>query len=143
MIVVLLVRHADIDLPPASDDPPLNAAGRERAKALDRALAGAGIATVFVSSLARTRQTVEPLAARLGLQPQETPTPREFAAKLLSGTAGGVVLVAGHSNTVPAMIAVLGAPPPAIGERDFDNLFVVSRSSSGQEASLVRLKYGK
>ena len=41
------------------------------------------------------------------------------------------------------MIEALGvpAPAPAIGEREFDNLFVVT--SVGGEAGLLRLKYGK
>lgn len=128
MATVLLVRHADIDLPPSSNDPPLNSAGMERANELVHVAGLEGITAVFTSSLARTKQTVGPLAARLGIQPREVPPPPVFAEEILSGTVGQVVLVAGHSNTVPQMIEALGAPPLsfAIGEREFDNLFVVT-----------------
>jgi hypothetical protein len=61
-----------------------------------------------------------------------------------SGTAGAVVLIVGHSNTVPEMIAAFDVPNPIgpIDEREFDNLFVVSVPPLGQ-ASVLRLKYGK
>lgn len=109
MATVLLVRHADIDLPPSSNDPPLNSAGMERANELVHVAGLEGITAVFTSSLARTKQTVGPLAARLGIQPREVPPPPVFAEEILSGTVGQVVLVAGHSNTVPQMIEALGA----------------------------------
>jgi hypothetical protein len=38
------------------------------------------------------------------------------------------------------MIAALGASRPTIGEREFDNLFVVAVAQSA-EAGVVRLKY--
>lgn len=71
MKTAVLVRHADIDLPPTSADAliPLNAAGRQRA-ALARVVAPAGVAAVFTSSVLRTKQTVTPLAAARGLQPE-------------------------------------------------------------------------
>ena len=142
MITVLLVRHADINLPPTSDDPPLNAAGRARAKTLAHVAGAAGVTAVFTSSLTRTKQTVKPLVALSGLQPREAPPPAALAYEVLSSTAGTVVLVAGHTNTVPQMIAALGASPPTIGEHEFDNLFVVTVAGPGK-ASVLRLKYGK
>jgi broad specificity phosphatase PhoE len=61
MVTVLLIRHADIDQPATSDDPPLNSAGRERAKALVHVAGTAGIAALFTSSFLRTKQTMAPL----------------------------------------------------------------------------------
>jgi len=142
VVTVLLVRHADIDLPPASADPPLNAAGRARAKALAQLVGAAGVTAVFTSSFTRTKQTVKALASQLGIQPQEAPP--ALVQLVLSGAAGPAVLVAGHSNTVPQMITALGGLPPGvvIGENEFDNLFVVTAGGPGG-ASVVRLKYGK
>jgi hypothetical protein len=52
------------------------------------------------------------------------------------------VLVAGHSNTVPAIVGALGAPQPAeICDAGYDNAFVVTVPASGP-ASVVRLHYG-
>jgi len=64
--------------------------------------------------------------ARSGLSAETPRTSAELAKQLLSLATDSVVLVAGHSNTVPAMIEALGVAPPApvIGEQEFDNLFM-------------------
>jgi phosphohistidine phosphatase SixA len=141
MITVFLVRHADVDVPPASQDASLNAAGQARARALAHAVGAAGIKAIFTSKLRRTKETVAPLANNLGLQPHEASD--MLATDLLGGADGAVVLIAGHSNTVPEMIGALGVtqPLPTIGHRDFDNLFVVTATAAGN-AALLRLKYG-
>jgi phosphohistidine phosphatase SixA len=143
MITVLLVRHADIDLPPVSDDPPLNSAGWARAEALAHVAGAAGVTTLFTSSYTRTKQTLQPLATRLGLQPREAPELPALVGEVLSGPVGAVVLIAGHSNTVPAMVAAFGASSsiPVIDEHKFDNLFVVTVVKQGR-AGLVHLRYG-
>ena len=145
MVTVLLVRHADIDLPPGSTDPPLNSDGQTRARALAHVAGSAEVSAIFTSTFTRTKQTAKPLADRLGLQPQEVPQPEHpdvLAQQILSGQFGAVVLIAGHSDTVPKMINALGtAAEPAISEREFDNLFVVTVLRRG-EAALVRLRYG-
>lgn len=141
MTTVLLVRHADIDLPALSSDPPLNAAGQRRAAGLAHVAGGAGVTAVFTSTFARTIQTVGPLVARLGLVADLVPPPVVLAQQATAGALGSVVVIAGHSNTIPEMIEAFGvAAAPAIGERDFDNLFVVS--VVGGDAGLLRLKYG-
>jgi phosphohistidine phosphatase SixA len=143
MITVFLVRHADIDrsIASGSNDPPLNSAGRKRAEALAHAIGQTGITAIFTSRLLRTKQTVRPLAEKLHLQPRETASPEVFAREVSSGAAGPTVLVAGHSNTVPQMIAAFGASPPTVHEREFDNLFVVTIAGPG-EAALMQLRYG-
>jgi phosphohistidine phosphatase SixA len=142
MVTVLAVRHADSDLPAASADPELNAAGRARADALAHVVATAGVSTIFTSQFTRTQQTVEPTARALGLLPRPAPPAAVLAREALAGQLGAVVLVAGHSNTVPAILAALGAPSaPVIGEREFDNLFVLT-SSAGGDARLLHLRYG-
>jgi phosphohistidine phosphatase SixA len=143
MTTVLLVRHADIDLPPRSSNPPLNAAGRLRAGGLAHIAGGAGVTAVFTSTFTRTIQTVGPLVARLGLAAHPVPPPAVLAQQVTAGALGSVVVIAGHSNTIPELIEALGvpAPAPAIGEHEFDNLFVLT--VVGGEAGLLRLKYGK
>lgn len=50
------------------------------------------------------------------------------------------MLVAGHSDTIPAILAALGATPaPVVGEREFDNFFVFT---TGAGAVLLHLRYG-
>lgn len=143
MKTVLFARHADIDLPATSSDPVLNAAGVRRAAELAHVVSGARVASAFTSTRRRTKLTAAPLANRLGLQPNEVAPPEEFARQVLAGELGDVIMVVGHSNTIPEMIAALGAvAPPTIDEREFDNLFLVTVAGNGG-ASLVALKYGK
>jgi broad specificity phosphatase PhoE len=138
---VLAVRHADIDLPPTSDDPPLNATGRLRADALARMVGTAGVSTILTSEFRRTRQTVAPLAGRLGLTPQLAPPPAVLAQQLRAGELGEVVLVAGHTDTIPEILAALGATAlPPITEAEFDNLYVAAVSEDA--AQLLHLRYG-
>src|SRR5262245_19970639 len=104
---VLLLRHADIDPPPgqAPDDWPLNAAGQARAETLAHVAGGTGITTIYVSPALRTQQTAAPIAAMLGLQPRQVPaTLPQLVQQVLSEATAAVVLIVGHSNTVPQMI---------------------------------------
>src|SRR4051794_14300858 len=105
MITVLLVRHADIDVPspPGNPDPSLNVQGVIRANELARVAEAAGVTTIFTSELKRTRETATPLAARLHLAhpPSVVPDVPEFVAGVRAGQYGPVVLVVGHTNTVP------------------------------------------
>ena len=56
--------------------------------------------------------------------------------------AGHTVLVVGHSNTVPAIVAALGAKrPAAICDPEYDNLFIVTIAADGK-AAVVHAKYG-
>jgi phosphohistidine phosphatase SixA len=143
MKTVVLLRHADIDSPPgpAPDNWPLNAAGRARAEALAHVVGGAGVITVYVSPALRSQQTAAPVAALLGLQPRQVPdTLPQFVQEVLSEPAG-VVLVVGHSNTVPEMITALGAPFPGPPIQGHDDLFVVTVVTA-DTVGAVRLKYG-
>jgi broad specificity phosphatase PhoE len=143
MKTVILLRHADIDPPPgpAPDTWPLNAAGNARAEELVHVVGSAGVTAVFASPASRTQQTAGPLLAELGL-PLRVPSPfSTIVTAVLSDEAGGVVVVVGHSNTVPEIITTLGAPfigPPLNGH---DDLFIVTVLDPGH-ARLVRLKYG-
>ena len=66
--VVYLVRHAEkVD---ESRDPPLSAAGLERAALLAEMLRDAGITHLHSTDLERTRDTAAPLARRLSLEVQ-------------------------------------------------------------------------
>lgn len=149
---VFLVRHAERAVPgdPEFDpsdpsDPPLNAAGRARAEELARVLREAGVTAVYASQFKRTRQTVEPLASGAGL-PVTVHDARDsagLAGIIAALETGAVVLIAGHSNTVPELVEALGAPPVAPIEDawEYDNLFVVTLDGAG-EASVRTLKYG-
>lgn len=149
---VFLVRHAekagpgDPEFAGASpSDPPLNASGMARAEELVRTLGDAGITTIYSSPYERTRATVRPLAARLGLEVTEHAATdvAGLAERVRATNRGGVIVIAGHSNTVPALVEALGAGPvPPIEDAwEYDNLYIVTVEAAGS-ARVSTLKYG-
>jgi phosphohistidine phosphatase SixA len=145
--LIVLVRHAEKAAAP-SDDPPLTAAGVKRAQALAAALRDAGVTAIITTQLRRTRETAQPLANALSLTPEVVPVGAgeagahaEAVAAAVRRNVGGVVLVVGHSDTIPAIIAALGGPRlPDICESVFSHLFVLLPGA--REARLVRSRYG-
>jgi hypothetical protein len=57
---------------------------------------------------------------------------------------GQKVLVVGHSNTVPQIIAEFGGPVVTIGSNEYDNLYVLILCRCRWESvGLTNLQYGK
>lgn len=136
---VVLVRHAEKEA--GSGDVPLTKAGQARARELRRVLGDAGIRAIYTSDALRTRQTAEPLAQQLGLDPKAIPDVASLVRTVLEQNASQTVLIVHHSNTVPAIIGALGARvKQPIGESEYDWLFIVSVCGPGK-AHLTSLHY--
>ncbi|HYW45799.1 MAG TPA: phosphoglycerate mutase family protein [Bryobacteraceae bacterium] len=139
---VILVRHAE-RAGGMSADVGISEAGRCRAESLARMLADAGVKRVFVTEVARTQQTAQPLADKLSLRPEVIPSKDidGLVAKLRHGEPGGVALVVGHSNTLPEIISRMGGGTVRpIADDDYGNLFVVTLTAKSR-VSVVRLRY--
>lgn len=145
---VLVVRHAE-RAKEEGRDPALAPEGVARAEALAVALADAGVTAIYATPFRRTRETAAPLAARLGVEIRETPVAggievhaREVARRVVAENPGGVVLVVGHSNTVPAIVRELtGLPVPELSEDAYGDLFIVQLPGEGK-ARLIRARFG-
>ncbi|HEX4682390.1 MAG TPA: phosphoglycerate mutase family protein [Gemmatimonadaceae bacterium] len=142
---VILTRHAEKAAAPA-DDPPLTAEGEARARALFTAVKDAGISAIITTNFARTKATAAPTASALGITPEalvaRDPNHVQAVVDAVRRHTGRTVLVVGHSNTVPAIIAALGAPrPPDICDATYDDLFVVTLHPDGK-ATFVHSRYG-
>ena len=140
---VIVVRHAErADQTP---DSALSAKGQVRAKALADLLRGAGVTHVITSQYLRSRETAAPLATALGLTADQVPA-RDLpalVARLRALDPASIVVVVGHSDTIPPMLTALGWPGTLmLKEGDFDDVFVLA-PHPGQRASMVRLKYGQ
>lgn len=135
---VILVRHAEkgTDDP---RDPTLNEAGLARAAALAELLGGAGVTHLFASEYRRTQDTLAPLAAALGLEVAVHPARDGAGLAGLVGSlpAGSVAVVAGHSNTIPALARALGVTPPGLidapggavmDEGEYGRVFVITHA---------------
>jgi phosphohistidine phosphatase SixA len=146
---ILLVRHAEKATDANEPGVPLSAAGRARGERLAEILGRTGIVGIYVTETDRARQTAEPLARALKLEmrtyaPRDAdgkPAPRILVDRLKKDAPSGMVLVVGHSNTVPEILAALGHPEKIeIPSTRFDDLFVVV-PRDGAPPTVLRLKY--
>lgn len=151
---IIVVRHANKETSPKDPkDPHLSEAGRKRAERLADALKDAGINAVYVSERVRTRETAEIVLDTLHLDrsmvrpafpyDEKNEKVAELANRV-TGEAGRVVLVVGHSHTLTSLVKQIGgweiAPILTDEERDFDNVYVITLTPTGGKR-LVRLGY--
>jgi broad specificity phosphatase PhoE len=151
---VILLRHAEKATDGDPKDPSLSEAGRKRAKALASLLARARATHLFASEFKRTQETLAPLAEAAKLQVAVVAGSKtaDLAARILELSAGSVVVIAGHSNTVPALATLLGGTVlgtettpqgPMLPDAAYDRLFVVTPMPEGSgKASVLELAYG-
>ena len=142
--LVILVRHAERADgggmgPKAQDDPPLSAAGEARAARLATMLADSGVRGIFVTKYRRTQDSGKPLATKLGLTVQAVPGDdvNALLARLKKDYADDVVLVVGHSNTIPTIIKALGGPVVEIPDSEYDIIFFLAPAAK----AFTRIRY--
>ena len=120
-----VMRH--LNTPAGVQDPDLTAEGQRNAQLLANAFPSEPPVTIFVSNTKRAQQTAAPLAARLGItpivyNPADTPG---LIAEVMKEPAP--VLIVGHSNTVPDIVAALGgARPGPLTHEDFGDIWTIS-----------------
>ena len=145
---IIFVRHAEKAAMPA-DDPGLSVAGQRRVAELTRQLVDAdvvaGVDAIYATPFRRTQETAQPIADALNLE-TNTYDPDDTEAILehiLKKHKGKIILVIGHSNTVPVLIANLGASKkvPPIAEDEYDNIYVISIPWFGKTKT-IRLRFG-
>ena len=137
---IYLVRHAEKE---PGRDPNLNPDGKVRAQALADRLASVGLTAIYSTNTARTRQTAAPITLKTAL-PVIYYDPAEldaFAAQLLK--LDGHILVVGHSNTTPDLVAALGgeAGAPIVEASEYDRLYVLTIEGDSVSTDLQR--YGQ
>lgn len=143
---VILVRHAERAAEPRAD-PLLTPEGQQRALDLAAALAGAHVNSIITTHLQRTQLTAKPLSDAVGQSPIIVRAggpghADSVAAAVMRRPAGEVVLVVGHSNTIPAIIAALGGPKmPDLCDGQYSNLYVMEMKA-GSAPRLIKAKFG-
>lgn len=118
-----VIRHFEKE---GGSDPALTAAGQANAVRLAHRLSGERIVAVYSTDTRRTRDSAAPTATQFGLVPSLYP-PTDYAAlaERIAAQRGNVLIV-GHSNTVPEIVARLsGVPQPPMDESQYGTLFVV------------------
>ena len=139
---VIVLRHAEKGTNDPRD-PSLSSAGTERAARVAARLANAPVTAVYATGYRRTRDTAAPAAAAHGLSVQSY-DPAEiaaFAAALRAADIDGVVLIIGHSNTVPATVAALcDCEVAPMADDEFDRWTEVALPP-GQPPRVVTTRY--
>lgn len=150
--LVFVVRHAE----KAKDDrrdPSLSETGRRRAQALARLLSAAEVTHLFSSQFRRTQQTLAPLAKQQKLKIREISAgePDKQVKALQQLPPGSVAVLAGHSNTVPELIRLLGGNVNELLRREdggwlnddeYDRLFLVILQAGSHGTRTLEMRYG-
>jgi broad specificity phosphatase PhoE len=142
-LAFVVVRHAEKSTDDVRD-PSLSETGKARAQALARLLADTPLAAAYASGYRRTQQTAQPTADAHGIAvtvyDAQLPA-TTLAAQLRAAHARGTVLIVGHSNTVPDIVAALsGQPVEAMSDDQYDLIYRVGTGSDGK-STLTRDRY--
>ncbi len=146
---IIFVRHAE-KAAISGDDPSLSEAGILRVAELTRQLTDAdvvaGIDAIYATPFKRSQETAQPIADALNLpiRTYEDADTTDVLDKILKKHKGKIILVVGHSNTLPVLIANLGASKnvPRIAEGEYDNIYIVSIPWFGKTKT-IRLRFGE
>lgn len=146
---IIFFRHAE-QTSHDEVDPPLSEAGQRRVAELTRQLVDAdvvaGIDAIYSTPFIRSLETARPLADRLDLpiNTYSADDTEEILDTILKNHKGKIILVIGHSSTLPALIANLGASKkvPAIAQNEFDNIYIISIPWFGKTKT-IRLRIGE
>ena len=151
---VIFVRHAE--KLPGAEDPGLSDIGKSRAAELARQLTdadvvpGRGVDAVYATPFRRTEETARAVAAALDLQvmpyeaTDDSDRSEEIIERIVRSHKGQIILIVGHSNTLPVMIGAMGASKnvPYIEEDEYDNMYIVSIPWFGKTKT-IRVRYGE
>lgn len=137
---VILARHAETE--GIGAERKLSAAGIARAKTLAAMLEDVPLTAIYISEYPRTRATGEVVAAATGGELVEVPAADTAKlARLLKGRKDQVVLVVGHSNTLPDLVARLGGRAISIDESDHAQVMVLTTGWL-ERTRILPLRYG-
>ena len=146
---IIFFRHAE-QTSHDEADPPLSEAGQRRVAELTRQLVDAdvvaGIDAIYSTPYIRSLETARPIADQLDLpiNSYAADDTEEILDTILKNHKGKIILVIGHSNTLPVLIANLGASKkvPAIAQNEFDNIYIISIPWFGKTKT-IRLRIGE
>jgi broad specificity phosphatase PhoE len=148
-VTVYIVRHAEKEAvsEDASEaerkDPPLSREGQIRAMGLTEDLPVRELDAVYVTRTKRSHDTASAVLALTGIEPIYYP-PRDVDGLVsrLRKRHGEQVLVVGHSNTIPPLLAGLGVEQAVeIAEDQYGDLWVVTLADG--QVSLETRRFGE
>lgn len=135
---IILTRHADRDI--LGED--LNDKGRERAKALVKAVEGMNITAIYSPNKSRNINTAKPLAEYLGIEitiVDKRPDVNKLIKTFLTKYAGETVLWVGNTDNLKYIYSVLGGEGDA--PVDYGDLYIMTIKDTGKP-DVVKKSYG-
>ncbi len=139
---VILLRHAE--RADNSADSELSPAGRDRADLLARMLVDSHPDALYATEYKRTQQTLRPLANEVGLPINILPAESldELVERIRTQTAGGVVVVASHSDRIPQLVERLtGTQVSPLGHNEYSRLYILQMTAPGR-GRVLELHFG-
>jgi broad specificity phosphatase PhoE len=129
---IYLVRHAEKVIEDSSD-PALTEVGQARAETFAAMLHDKKISHIFSTPYKRTRDTAAPTARdhHITIEEYNPDEGQRLVDKLK--TLEGVILVTGHSNTIPGLVNLLtGENLEDLDERVYDKVYRVTIAADGK-----------
>ena len=137
-----LIRHAEKVRTNKSDrDPALNKKGIIRAQNWKEYFINKDISKIYSTNYKRTLETVKPIQEAIGLTTiLYSPSSIDFK-DFISSNEGEVVLIVGHSNTIPNFVNELinDQVYDQIDDLNNSNLYVVNLCDSSISHSLIKV----
>ncbi len=137
---IILVRHAEKDTTGGGDDPGLTTRGEIRARKLAIMFPNAKPDALYATPYNRTKQTLAPWAAAAKLEIKTYDAARlDELANQLKLLPGKTIVVAGHSNTTPALANLLiGSDRYRSWEDEvYNKLFVITVTKGKAKAKVI------
>ena len=140
---IVLIRHGEKDATAADqNDPPLSAAGKERAERAAKRIGKFRPGAIYSTNFLRTRQTVEPLARKRNktIETYEPAKAKDLIAAILASKTKRFVIV-GHSNTVDDLVNALMNQKlmSDLPDSEYGYLYVVTKK--GNKFTYQKLPY--
>jgi hypothetical protein len=143
--VMIVVRHAELEQRELAN-PPLSAAGLQRAARLQQLLAQAkperGVDAVYVSEDAAAQQTANPVAETMGLAVNVVSAAdwNSLPSLVMRNHGGEVVLIVANRAAVLSLLKRTATADFVLDEADYGSVFVISRSRLSKPTA-IRLRY--
>ncbi len=129
----ILMRHAEKGKNDPRD-PSLNEKGKQRAEAIADLFGRTTPAALYATPYKRTQETLMPLADSLNLAILTYDLNREhMIEEIIEKYQGGLIFIAGHSNTTPALVNRLmgNTEYETLSEDDYSTMFWVTLTEMG------------
>ena len=135
-LTLYLVRHGEKQ---AGEDPALTPEGKARAMRLAALMEAAGVERVYSTDTKRTRETTAPTAEGVESDVVIYDADKADAFASMLKSQRGVVLVVGHSNTIPGLASALTGRDEGdeFDESQYDSLYRIEFNAKGEPVSYL------